>query len=598
MSRNGSVRFSRADTAQVVADLDVPALADEMRRRDGHVPVLRLPFEAEGEPPQGFSTVVLLPLRDDAAADLARRLLESVDDALLLALPGLAEVEIQVDGQSRRLTDAQSRWDVVSRSGEFGPGERHDLFADRPTEEAHRPWWSVLWALPRQPDVAVSPVIHAPTPTDEPLSWPALLLASFPLDPSRRHVAPGPLADRVVAEAAGAYAELLTQRAADGFDVLDLVPTGLGSGAVDGALRLATLEALKAAPILRSAEDDQPLRPRDAVTVDGVDAATVPALAAYVAGLVDAPASGRTALRLLGVQQLALSDVVEAMPYAEEPAGWAERYAGLAALGETPEGREALAVLPVPLADGRVVRGARGVLLPPAGMSGETLERLAEAGVRLVHPAGVHPLLGRLGAVEATPRELLEDGAVRELVDTSPDSEDPDDVAETVLHLVRAAVEAGQLEPGDLPWLSDLALPDADDELSPAGALALPGSVASRLLEPDEIGIVADSLVSGYGAQTLCAAGVLDGLAVLHTDEVDLADPDDLVLELAGFADWAEAMLGADGAVSGELLAVRDLDAVRPDAWARRRPGDHGLTGRPGGASPRGAAARPPGPWA
>jgi hypothetical protein len=575
LSRNGSVRFSRADTAQLVvdrADVDAPALADEVRRRDGHVPVLRLPFEAEGEPPQGFSTVVLLPLRDDAAADLAHRLLGDVNDALLLALPGLEQVEIEVDGATAVLRDAHERWEVVAGSGGFSAAERRELFADRPTEEAHRPWWSVLWALPRQPGVAVPQVVHAPTPTDEPMTWPALLIASFPLDPSRRHVAPGPLTERVVAEAARAYADLLIQRAAEGFDVLALVPVGLGAGALDGALRLAALDVLRGAPILRSVQDDVALRPRDAVMIDGIEPAALAALAPYVAGLVDAPVSARTALRQLGVQVLDLSEVVEALPYPEDPAAWAERYAGLAALGETPEGREALGVLPVPLADGRVVRGSRGLLLPPATMSQALLQELATAGVRLVHPEATHPLLARLGALPATPRQLLDDAAVRELVDTSPESDEPDAVAATVLALVQAAVADGELAPGDLSWLGDLALPDADDDLVPAAALALPGSVAAQLLDPDEIGVVATELVERYGRETLCAAGVLDGFAVLHVDEVDLADPDlvpDALLELDGFADWAAASAGEDGAIAGELLAVQDLDAVRSGEWAQ-----------------------------
>ncbi|MDP9220534.1 MAG: hypothetical protein M3P23_08340 [Actinomycetota bacterium] len=576
LSRNGSVRFSRADTAQLVvdrADVDSPELADELRRRDGQVPVLRLPFEAEGEPPQGFSTVVLLPLRDDAAADLAHRLLGDVDDALLLALPGLEQVEIEVDGATVVLRDAHERWEVVASSGGFNAAERRDLFADRPTEEAHRPWWSVLWALPRQPAVAVPQVVHAPTPTDEPLTWPALLIASFPLDPSRRHVAPGPLTDRVVAEAARAYADLLIQRAAEGLDVLGLVPVGLGAGALDGALRLAALDVLRGAPILRSVPDDVQLRPRDAVMIDGIDPPALAALAPYVAGLVDAPLSGRTALRQLGVQVLDLSEVVEALPYPEDPAAWAERYAGLAALGETPEGREALGVLPVPLADGRVVRGSRGLLLPPATMSQALLQELATVGIRLVHPEAAHPLLARLGALPATPRQLLDDAAVRELVDTSPESDEPDVVAATVLDLVQAAVADGELAPGDLSWLGDLALPDADDELAPAAALALPGSVAAQLLDPDEIGVVAAELVERYGSATLCAAGVLDGFAVLHLEEVDLSDPDNLpdaLLELDGFADWATASAGGgDGAIAGELLAVQDLDAVRSGEWAQ-----------------------------
>jgi hypothetical protein len=555
LSRGGSVRFSRADTAQLVAD--VPELADEVRRRDGHVPVLRLPFEAEGEPPAGFASVVLLPMRDDAAADLIRRLLEDVDDALLLALPGLDEVEVEMNGSTRVLREAGSRWLTLERSGELAA----TLFADRPVEEAHRPWWRVLWALPREPGWPVPQVVHAPTPTDEPLGWPAMLLASFPLDPSRRHVAPGPLTDRIVAEAAAAYADLLVERAAAGVDVLDLVPTGLGAGALDAALRIATLERLTASPILHAAADGAPLRPRDAVTVEGLDQTAV--LAPYVGGLVDAGPGARTALRVLGVPTVALADVMESLPYAEGPAAWSERYADLAALGETPEGREALGVLPVPLADGRVVRGARGLLLPPASMKADLLERLATAGVRLVHPEAAHPLLARLGALEATPRQLIQDPAVRELVETSPDAEDPDLVAATVLELVDAAE-------GDLPaldWLGDLALTDADGDLAPASALALPGSVAADVFDSDDIGLVAQDLVDRWGPATLVACGVLAGLSVVVADEVDLAEPS--ALELDGFEIWASECISHGPAVAGEIVAVRDLDVVRDDAWAQ-----------------------------
>jgi hypothetical protein len=567
LSRGGSVRFSRADTAQLVAG--IPELADEVRRRDGHVPVLRLPFEAEGEPPAGFSTVVVLPMRDDAAADLTRRLLEEIDDALLLALPGLEQVEVEIDGSTRVLSDAASRWVTFERSGELaGPADR-SLFADRPVEEAQRPWWRVLWALPRDPAIPVPAVVHAPTPTDEPLAWPALLLATLPLDPSRRHVAPGPLTDRIVGEAATAYADLLSERAAAAVDVLSLVPTGLGAGALDAALRVATLERLKASPILIAADGGRPLRPRDAVTVEGVDGLDVASvLAPYVAGLVDARPGARSALRALGVPSIAVADVVESMPDATGPAAWSERYRALAPLGETPEGREALGVLPVPLADGRVVRGARGLLLPPPSMKAELLHRLAVAGVRLVHPEAAHPLLTRLGALEATPRQLLQDAAVRELVETSPDADEPDEVAATVLELVAAAES-------DLPvldWLGDLALPDADGDLAPASALALPGSVAVRVFDPDEIGLVAPELVERWGPGPLVACGVLSGLPVVVADEIDLTDPDlpDL-LDLPDVELWVRDC-AASGAVTelvaGEFVAVRDLDLIRPDAWA------------------------------
>ncbi|MFL6099582.1 MAG: sacsin N-terminal ATP-binding-like domain-containing protein [Actinomycetales bacterium] len=572
LSRSGAVRFSRADSAQLVAE--IPELTDEVRRRDGHVPVLRLPFEAEGEPPQGFASVVLLPMRDDAAADLTRRSLQAVDDALLLALPGLAEVEIELDGTTRVLRDAAARWVSVGRAGTFADAERAELYAGRPVEEAQRPWWSAQWALPRSPETRVPQVVHAPTPTDEPLTWPALLIASFPLEPSRRHVAPGPLTDRIVNEAATTYAELLTERSAEGMDMLDLVPVGLGAGALDSALRVATLERLRVSPVLRAAEDGSPVRPRDAVTVDGLDPAALGALAPYVAGLVDASPGARAALRWLGVPELGLAEVVEALPYAENPAGWRERYAALSSLAETPEGREALGLLPVPLADGRVVRSARGLLLPPPGLDAELLEDLARAGVRIVHPDAAHALLTRLGAIAAAAVDVLPDPAVRELVETSPEAEDPEAVADTVLGLLRAAVGEGgpDLAAGSLAWLGDLALPDVDGELAPASALALPGSPAAGFLDPDEIGVVSSELVERWGADVLAACGVLSGLAVVSADEVDLTDPPKWLADLDGFGEWSAAVVraaGLDGpVVAGELLVVRDLDVVRPDRWA------------------------------
>ncbi|HET7327416.1 MAG TPA: hypothetical protein VFJ14_09030, partial [Nocardioidaceae bacterium] len=144
VSRTGGVRFSRRDTAALVAEASrsAPGLGEEVRRRDGHVPVLRLPFAVEGEPADGYDTAVLLLLRDEAAADLVRRLLTEADDALLLALPSLERIELRLDGSERVLADAWDRWHVQRRSGQFSAGEGEQLLADRPTEERARPYWS------------------------------------------------------------------------------------------------------------------------------------------------------------------------------------------------------------------------------------------------------------------------------------------------------------------------------------------------------------------------------------------------------------------------------------------------------------------------
>ncbi|MGW8703584.1 sacsin N-terminal ATP-binding-like domain-containing protein, partial [Streptomyces eurythermus] len=113
VGRHGGVRWSLAEARELAADTarHSPGLGDEVRRRDGHVPLLRLPFAAEGTAPDPYDTAVILPLRDAAATGLTERLLDAVDDSLLLALPGLEEVVIEVDGQeprtlSRRTEDA------------------------------------------------------------------------------------------------------------------------------------------------------------------------------------------------------------------------------------------------------------------------------------------------------------------------------------------------------------------------------------------------------------------------------------------------------------------------------------------------------------
>ncbi|MDX5578538.1 molecular chaperone Hsp90, partial [Streptomyces sp. ID01-9D] len=186
LGRHGGVRWSLAEARELARQAAVgsPGLGDELRRRDGHVPLLRLPLPAEGSAPEGYDTVVVLPLRDGTAEDLVARLLAAVDDALLLTLPGLDEVVIETPDGTRTLSRSQhgpythvddsahglNRWRTVLRHGPIEPA----LLADRPVEERLRPHWSVTWAVPVDESGAplhprTAPVVHAPTPTDEPL---------------------------------------------------------------------------------------------------------------------------------------------------------------------------------------------------------------------------------------------------------------------------------------------------------------------------------------------------------------------------------------------------------------------------------------------
>lgn len=571
----GAVRWSRAETRALAAG--IPALADELARRAGHVPVLRLPFPFDGQPPDGFATQVTLPLRDAAALDLVTRLLEETGPALLLALPALTEVTIETPAGARSLTavrsgdrndsrvvitdaGAESAWRFTSASGTLDPG----LLAGRPAEERARPAYSLQWAFRTGGSgQSVPSVIHAPTPTDEPLGLPAVLLATFPLTPDRRHVAPGPLTDFLVAEAARAYAEFLPALASDETPVLDLVPGPVAEGALDGQLRRAIAERLPETAFLPAA-DGALLRPRDAILLD----VNLPALREFLAPVLAGLAAGSArhqAFRSLGVRRLSLAELADLLATLERPPSWwRDLYESLA--GASPEQRAELGALPVPLADGRLVRGPRGLLLPGSGLSRP--DRLSALGLRIVDPAAAHPLLARLGAVEATPRSVLSDPATRAAVENSLDDEDPLPVAEAVLGLVAAA----DLEPGELPWLPGLALPGQDGGWYPADELMLPGSPLTQIMADDAPFGVADAEFAGrHGAGTLEKAGVLSTFGLLRASDVDFGDPD---LDLDAADDWADdtrARIG-DGDVppfAPELLAVRDLDLVDPDRWPR-----------------------------
>ncbi|MFD7201094.1 sacsin N-terminal ATP-binding-like domain-containing protein [Streptomyces sp. NPDC059893] len=618
VGRTGGVRWSLAEARDLAADTarHSPGLGDELRRRDGHVPLLRLPFAAEGSAPDPYETVVILPLRDAAAQALAARLIDAIDDTLLLALPGLDEVVVETESGTRILRrrsdgpyvavddereDAASggresvttRWRVLVRNGPLEAA----LLADRPLEERLRPHWSVTWAVPVDTDGAPepprsAPVLHAPTPSDEPLGVPALLIASFPLDTTRRHTAPGPLTDFLVERAADAYAELLAGWRPVSTAVLGLVPGPLGRGELDGSLRGAILARLPRTaflpPALPRAKDDadglpETLRPREAEVVEGAGAETVRVLAEVLPSLLPAGLERRVELRTLEVARVPLTEAVDRLAGLEKEPGWWRRlYDSLA--GVDPD---RLTGLPVPLAGGRTTIGPRQVLLPmPDQTPGETLARL---GLKVAHVDAAHPLLEKLGALPATPRAVLTTPQVRAAVAGSLDDDawsldddgpvGVDELADLVLTLVRDA----NLEPGDEPWLGALALPDDEGELVPAGELLLPGSPFAQVVREGELAMVDGDLAERWGEQPLAACGVLAGFAlvratdvVLDPDELDPRDSDFAEPDDAGLLDavdvWCEDVLdrlpdSPVPPVATELVAVRDLDLVDDDHW-------------------------------
>ncbi|NUT43474.1 MAG: hypothetical protein HOV86_26145 [Thermoactinospora sp.] len=594
------VRWSRSETADAVAA--VPELAGHLADRGGHVPLLRLPYITETLPvPDGFDTLVRLPLRDAQAAEAVRRMLDEASPALLLGMPALTRIEIELDGQERVVEPGS--WQVWSESGEFTAGQVAELFADRPTEERARPYWSIRWAVPGEVDGAlegrslgagtralalpssVRAVVHAPTPSDEPLDLPALLIASFPMATDRRHVAKGPLTDFLVERAAEAYVRLVqdlprTPR------LLDLVPALMGKGELDAMIRRAILRRLPDAPFLPALSApapavqtptfadsalydpdaewtvEHPVREQgeDGWVVTGREAAVVPGsaellqrVAEIVPGLLPAGWPSRhPALATLGVRQVGLADVVDLLSgeavEGRDPSWWRELYDVLPA-----DDPESLGALPVPLADGRLVRGPRGTLMLSGGLD------LGPLGLRIVHPDAAHPLLLRLGSAEATPRTVLEDPVTKAAVSESLDNPDHEEIARAVL----ALVDAAGLAAGELPWLAELALRGADGDLYSAGDLLLPGGALSAILEDGPL--ADDELVSRYGSRALVAAGVLDGFAVVNDSDV-LLDHDDCDHDLDGEDDWLDDVLDVLDSdlppVAPEFTAVRDLELV------------------------------------
>ncbi len=571
VSTTGAGRFDAAATAAAVAALDDPDLTATVAARDGHVPVLRLPWPVDARPPAGFSTEVRLPLRTGVTeADVVR----DVGDHLLLALPAIETLE--VDGRVlRRLptddgtvaisdsaaTPATTRWNTVTRTGRWDPAD----LADLPTEQRRRTRWQLTWAhpltRPSPPDV-----VYAPTPTDEPLGLPARLIGTFPVDDSRRHLAAGSLLDGLLDEAVGAYLDLMASTTP--VDRLSLLPApDLPGGPLDQRLRRRITDAVRRAPLLVDVSGAA-VRPDRAVLLPEAGPELLTAAAEAVPGLLPAPrdTAERDALRSLGVRTLTLAALSTALGSLSRPAGfWAGVYAALDATGAAADD---LADLPMLLAGGRTVLGARGCLVPDgaAGWLASAVD--AVPGLRLLDPEttatpAARRLLLRIGAAEADPSGVLADPAVLDAVaGLRADLEEDDVPLDRVVALGTAVLDliAAGGEPG--PRLrDDLLLTTADDEPWPATELALPGSPLTTVLAEADLETVGPSWTAGWSDDVLHRAGVLAGFRVIVDDAATGPDHD-----LPDEERWWDEVIG-DGVPPAAFSALADLDLVDDDRW-------------------------------
>lgn len=613
VSSSGAVAFSRARTVAQVRALGGVA-ARELAGRGDRPPVLRLcwPTDEPGPPP-GYDTEIRLRLpASEPETGVSLSIGESLDspprvagfgsarllsdaeaaaDDLLLALPRLVEITVgevrhrrrddPTDGQDDpadggpggvvRLEPSGARWLLARRAGRLAAG------VDEAVEG--RTGWSVCWALPLSADGAPRPldgdVLHAPTPSDERLGLPARLFATLPMQPSRRRIRTGPATDAVLAEAAAAYLDLL--RALPPSHRLLVAPRpGFPRSELDELLRAALTTTLSAAPWLpaaRPAGGTEPgvtppdLAPRDAVWLEPAGSAELTGLLAeLVPGLLadDVEATARpSVLAALGARPLPPAELTDLLASLARPPGWWYRlYAALApVLDARPGVRDELAALPVPLVDGRTVTGPRSALtlagVPPVLVE-ELVEEVRLTGLRVVHPDAAHPLLHRLGADDAGPAELLDHPSVVEAVERSvADAQDGVDTGPLVRLVLGLVDEIGTAP--NRPWLAGLALPDAGGEPRRADELMLPDAALAPLLEPDApLGVLAADVREEYPRRVLTSVGVLDSFALVLDEQP--TGPDH---ELADEHLWWDSVEPAPA----RLVAVRDLDLVRDDAW-------------------------------
>ncbi|WP_280182949.1 sacsin N-terminal ATP-binding-like domain-containing protein [Nocardia cyriacigeorgica] len=583
-STTGSLRFSRAATLDALHQNAIQLPGGSAAGERWQPPALRLVWPSSTGPVTGFDTEVVLRLRDDVdAQDLLSAMRSEVVD-LLLELPSLREVRVDDDV-------------YASTTGDYANGIQ-ELRITGP--QMHQHWWQfrtarTRWLLPvrdGRPVRAAPDVLRAPTRSDEELSLPALLIADIAMQPDRRRLLPG----AHVGELACGYADFA--RALPPHDRLTLVPVpGFARSEADGLLREAVIRELQTHPwlpviapdghntssaspraepdvlaehaladsgrfvaeppglpghVLSSGGSDQDAVavPTRASVFPGLSSELAALLADVLGPLVIPELSGgphAEALSVLDVHRIGLARLAELSGGLDRsPAWWHELYAALEPYVTDPLAVEELGALAVPLADGRLVTGPRTAVLDD-----ELHAPIPVHWARLIHPEAAHPLLSRLGARQATVRDLLSDPGLRAELEDNP--ADPD-TTDAVLRL------AAHADPAELPsWLGLLELADDTGELLPADELLLPGApLRAVLVEDSPFGTVDQELVDHYGPEALRAVGV--GWEFAIVSEIDPTGPDhDLPDEEAWWAGLSED--------PPELAAVRDLDLVDDAAW-------------------------------
>jgi hypothetical protein len=595
LSLHGGVRFDRDETRRLAASDGVPSLPESL-----DVPVLRLPLPDADPPPDGYDTAVVLPWRDDDARALAIAALAEIDDALLLSLPHLDEVLIELDdeGDRRRhhwqisrdssptvvVQDGVARhWSLTTIAGGVSEADEERLAQD----EVLRRRYQATVAVPVDADGRPVPpthaqVAHAPTPTDDPLQFPALMIADLPLDATRRRVVESERASEVLDALATGYASAVLDagRTHGPSAAAALIPEPHALiGWVDQAVRDGVRRRLERWPLVSRAGDAVESAPAIVGEVAALEPARSELAAVLGRHLSDLlhpewyPFIGQ--LRALGLPTRSVAEVWEvAATLAIPPGDWREIYDAAASLGPAE-----LEGLPVPLADGRVVVGARGVIMAPPDAA-----LVALLGVDCVHPDAAHPLLSRLGAVEFSTAAVLDERFAERVADAV----ETDPVRAREMAGAAALLAARDGSPRSEALLGHLPVPLEGGGWAAAASVVLPGSTLDHVAAPDRPRLAA-AVITTESRDGWVALGVLAELASSTLVERPLDPPlwESLVpdggswclavADLAGVDDPSECMVLEAVVVRGaELLegserALELLAAPDVSQWLEQR---------------------------
>ncbi|WP_280498527.1 sacsin N-terminal ATP-binding-like domain-containing protein [Nocardia cyriacigeorgica] len=616
-STTGSLRFSRAETLDALHQNVIAVPGDSGRTAGDHwrPPALRLVWPSSTGPAAGFDTEVVLRLRDDVDPQALLAAMRSEAADLLLELPALSGIRVGGDEFSSTTSDsahhlqelriigpdldqrwwqfrtARARWLLPVRDGRPMRVAPDVLRAPtRSDEELSLP--ALLIA-----DIAMQPDRRRLLPGAHVTELAAGYADFARALPPRDRLTLVPVPGFARSEADGLLREAVIRELQTHSWLPVIAPTGQESRPTPASR--AELEAFSepdlpdadrsssvggeapergrnpspgAAPRLDHdvPTDDDPAAAQrfdlpGELRADGSDAVPTrasvfpdlsPELATLLADilgpLVIPELSGgphAEALSVLDVHRIGLARLAELSGGLDRaPSWWHDLYAALEPYVTDPLAVEELGALAVPLADGRLVTGPRTAVLDD-----ELPAPIPVHWARLIHPEAAHPLLSRLGARQATARDLLSDPGLRAELEDHPG--DPD-TTDAVLRLAATA------DPAQLPsWLGLLELPDDTGELRPADELLLPGAPLRAVLVADSpFGTVDQRLVDDHGPEALCAVGVGWDFAIVS--ETDPTGPDhDLPDEEAWWAGLSED--------PPELIAVRDLDLVDDAAWPR-----------------------------